>query len=278
MLFLQLAQEWSRTQFPLDRDINKNTAFLSHQRTWAPTRIWFSAPRWRHGAKSTFISALSVKASHFCSATAKWSRSGWFRSVPTLRKQLQKDESQAGFSTFSSLNISLTRKGWKTSKQTIWSHKQSSTTGTLLAAGKSGMEHKVQHMCVASELHLGRFGVKFCFQFSPTCQQLTADGFVEKDRVRVLRRFRPFSLPLSGLTRNNCPTTRAPGPPPGSRSVGERTAVTTFISSSERWRFAGVSRCVSVEADDLARLMGRREASLCRCVLSSVSKAKHCSF
>lgn len=73
------------------------------------------------------------------------------------------------------------------------------------------MEHKVQHMCVASELHLGRFGVKFRSQFSPTCQQLAADGFVEKGRVRVLRRFRPFGSPLSGLTWNNCPATRAPG-------------------------------------------------------------------
>lgn len=35
----------------------------------------------------------------------------------------------------------------------------------LLVGGKPAMEHKLQHTCAASELHLVIVGVKFCFQF-----------------------------------------------------------------------------------------------------------------
>lgn len=64
----------------------------------------------------------------------------------------------------------------------------------------------------------------------------------------------------------------------GSRSPARRTAVTTFISSSQRCRFIRVCQRISAEADDLVQLMGRREAGLYRCVLSTVRKAKHCSL
>lgn len=144
MLFLQLAQSWSRTRFPLDRDINKKTAFLSHQRTWAPTRIWFSAPRWSTRSQiHLYLSSECCSSTFFALQLQKWSRSGRFRSVPTLRKHLQKDESQAGFSNLQHLANKKRLKSFQTdhlitqTKLNNWN----TSSGRKICDGAQGAAH-----------------------------------------------------------------------------------------------------------------------------------------
>lgn len=109
---------------------------------------------------------------------------------------------------------------------------------------------------------------------------MRADSFVERGSTF------PFASAPSSVTQSNCPE-QLPRPlgsgllSPvefGRAAAVGLPAVTTFISSAERCRFIRVCQRISVEADDLAQLMGRGEASLYRCVLSTGRRAKQPSF